>query len=80
MSFVLTGILQIAPTSIGKQPLGIIVIFLNNSLLKINTRSSLLGFFNSQETGYLIYCIQPEEVSSFPLNSDHKFYKYTPLA
>ena len=70
MPFVAAGVLQIAPLSFGKQSLGIMVTFLSNSLLEINTSSILLIFLIEKELlVYLIYCIRLKKVSSFTLKA-----------
>ena len=77
MPYFSTGMLQIAPLSFGKQHYGMMVTFSNNSLLEINTRLRYWDFLIYKELmEYWIHCILPEEVCSFSLNSDHKFYKY----
>ena len=77
MSFASKGVLQIDPLSFRKQSLDIMVTFSNNSLREINTRLSLLRFLIHEELmEYLIYCTRSNEVSSFSLKSNHKFYKY----
>ena len=77
MSFASKGVLQIEPLSFRKQSLDIMVTFSNNSLREINTRVSLLRFLIHEELmECLIYCTRSNEVSSFSLKSNHKFYKY----